>query len=58
MAPEQVCDDFHEISHRCHQAHWKAITEDQNWRKLVDSWFDTKCADTGATAGCTRRHSI
>lgn len=45
MAPEQVCGDFHEVSYRYHQDHWKAITEDQNWRKLIDSWFDTASAD-------------
>jgi ubiquinone/menaquinone biosynthesis C-methylase UbiE len=45
MAPEQVCDEFHEVSYRYHQAHWKAITEDQNWRRLIDSWFDTSSAD-------------
>lgn len=45
MAPEQVCDDFHETSYRYHEAHWKAIIEDQNWRKLINSWFDTKSAD-------------
>lgn len=45
MAPEQVCDQFHEISYRYHQDHWKAITEDKSWRKLIDSWFDTSTAD-------------
>jgi hypothetical protein len=38
MAPEQVCDDFREIS-RYHRVHWQAITEDQlmenGWR-VVD----------------------
>jgi ubiquinone/menaquinone biosynthesis C-methylase UbiE len=45
MAPEQICDRFHEISYRYHQDHWKAIIEDKNWRKLIDSWFDASTAD-------------
>ena len=45
MAPEQVCDRFHETSYRYHRDHWKAITEDKNWRRLIDSWFDESTAD-------------
>jgi ubiquinone/menaquinone biosynthesis C-methylase UbiE len=45
MAPEQVCDRFHEVSYRYHRDHWKAITEDKNWRELIESWFDTSTAD-------------
>ena len=45
MAPEQVCDQFHEVSYRYHRDHWKAITEDKNWRDLIESWFDTSTAD-------------
>lgn len=45
MAPEQVCDKFHEVSYRYHQDHWKAITEDKNWREVIDSWFNTASAD-------------
>ncbi len=45
MAPEQVCDPFHEISYRFHRENWKAISEDRNFRALVESWFDTSSAD-------------
>jgi ubiquinone/menaquinone biosynthesis C-methylase UbiE len=45
MAPERVCDRFHEISYRHHRDHWKAIAEDKNWRKLIESWFDKSTAD-------------
>jgi ubiquinone/menaquinone biosynthesis C-methylase UbiE len=45
MAPEQACDQFHEISYRYHQSHWQSITEDKNWRRVVESWFDKSSAD-------------
>jgi ubiquinone/menaquinone biosynthesis C-methylase UbiE len=45
MAPQQVCGDFHEISYQHHQDHWKAITEDKSWRRIIDSWFDESTAD-------------
>jgi ubiquinone/menaquinone biosynthesis C-methylase UbiE len=45
MAPEQTCGQFHETSYQYHRDHWKAITEDKNWRALIESWFDTSTAD-------------
>jgi ubiquinone/menaquinone biosynthesis C-methylase UbiE len=45
MPPEQVCDQFHETSYRYHRDHWKAITEDKNWGRVIDSWFDKSSAD-------------
>jgi SAM-dependent methyltransferase len=45
MGSEQVSDRFHETSYRYHQDHWRAITEDKNWRRLIDSWFDKSTAD-------------
>jgi ubiquinone/menaquinone biosynthesis C-methylase UbiE len=45
MAPQQMCGDFHEISYQHHQDHWKAITEDKSWRRVIDSWFDETTAD-------------
>src|SRR5215472_18271398 len=45
MAPDRGCDEFHEVSYRYHQDHWAAITNDKNWRKLIESWFDTSSAD-------------
>jgi ubiquinone/menaquinone biosynthesis C-methylase UbiE len=45
MAPEQACDQFHEISYHRHQAHWQAITEDNTWQRVIESWFDTTSAD-------------
>ena len=44
MAPDQTCE-FHEVSYRYHRDHWKAVAEDKNWRKLIESWFDTSTAD-------------
>jgi ubiquinone/menaquinone biosynthesis C-methylase UbiE len=45
MAPDQLCDPFHEVSYRYHRDHWKALTEDKNWRPLIESWFDKSSAD-------------
>ncbi len=45
MSPEQVCDQFHETSYRFHRDHWKAITEDKDWGRIVESWFDKSTAD-------------
>src|SRR5690348_10332859 len=45
MASERVCEDFHEVSYRYHEAHWKAVTEDQTWRRTINSWFDSGSAD-------------
>lgn len=45
MAPEQACEQFHENSYRFHQSHWQAITEDKDWRRIIESWFDTSSAD-------------
>jgi ubiquinone/menaquinone biosynthesis C-methylase UbiE len=44
MAADQTCD-FHEVSYRYHQDHWKTVTADKEWRKLIESWFDTSTAD-------------
>jgi ubiquinone/menaquinone biosynthesis C-methylase UbiE len=45
MAPEPVCDQFHETSYRYHRDHWQAISEDEDWQRIVDSWFDKSTAD-------------
>jgi ubiquinone/menaquinone biosynthesis C-methylase UbiE len=45
MAPERARDEFHETSYRYHHEHWKAITEDEKWRPLIESWFDESSAD-------------
>jgi ubiquinone/menaquinone biosynthesis C-methylase UbiE len=45
MAPEQACDQFHELSYRHHEFHAQAITEGKDWRQVVESWFDTSSAD-------------
>jgi ubiquinone/menaquinone biosynthesis C-methylase UbiE len=45
MAAEQASPQFHEVSYRNHKCHWEAIAEDKDWRRIVDSWFDTSSAD-------------
>jgi ubiquinone/menaquinone biosynthesis C-methylase UbiE len=45
MPADPMCDQFHETSYRYHRDHWKAITESNEWRRLIESWFDKTTAD-------------